>query len=246
MCHLLKDIIDPLLKDIKDYVTPIIAAAVAFITWLQWNTQNQKLRLNLYEKRFEVYLAVLNTIRYLENNLSDSRENELGDRLNDAISASRFLFAGNPKIHTSLVADYDRLISLYKKKKELEEETQKQVKNVANILSLKKESERQNLRKKLNDLTQDAKNTICTIDMVSKYFAQSTPDQAEKIVPCITVIVETLNDMDNKGKNILSELEGLLDPYLAFGKHRKITSFVTRCWHKLQPKSKAESAHPIN
>jgi hypothetical protein len=40
--------------------TTIVAAYVAVISRRQWQTNNDKLRLDLYNRRFEIYLAVLN------------------------------------------------------------------------------------------------------------------------------------------------------------------------------------------
>lgn len=39
--------------------TVLVAAFVAAITWLQWWTNREKLRLDLFQRRFEIYLRVL-------------------------------------------------------------------------------------------------------------------------------------------------------------------------------------------
>jgi hypothetical protein len=39
--------------------TVLVAAFVAAITWFQWKTNREKLRLDLYQRRFEIYLRVL-------------------------------------------------------------------------------------------------------------------------------------------------------------------------------------------
>src|SRR5208282_4349068 len=39
--------------------TVLVAAFVAAITWHQWRINREKLRLDLYQRRFEIYLRVL-------------------------------------------------------------------------------------------------------------------------------------------------------------------------------------------
>lgn len=77
-----------------EYVTAFVALVVAVIAFMQWNTARQKVILDLFEKRFEVYQQIrdvlasvvtqttVNEFIRLKNRASFLFGNEVGDFLN--------------------------------------------------------------------------------------------------------------------------------------------------------------------
>ena len=55
-----------LLKIFSLLATPCIAIAVAVVAWRQWETARQKLMLDLFKDRLEIYQKVLSAIRLIE------------------------------------------------------------------------------------------------------------------------------------------------------------------------------------
>lgn len=89
-------------------VTAAIALIVAVISWQQWKVNRERLRLELYDRRFGIYVAVLNYYREILD--LTGREIELVNReslkqiQNDFIKShlgSRFLYSAEPSIQSS-------------------------------------------------------------------------------------------------------------------------------------------------
>lgn len=69
---------------------PIIAIIVAYIAWRQYKTDKDKLRLDLYEKRFKVYQSTIELLAIILEKADVSREevSQFTCKTND----SKFLF----------------------------------------------------------------------------------------------------------------------------------------------------------
>ncbi len=91
-------------------LTPMIAVAIAYVAWQQHKTNKRRLRFELYEKRFAIYVAVVD---FLSVSPPQGTMTEPGvDALFGAWLESRLLF------HTDEIADYI---------KELEQKGQEQL-----------------------------------------------------------------------------------------------------------------------
>lgn len=86
-----------------------IAGYVASIATLQWFTARQKLRLDIYDKRFEVYLRTVGFMWALKEwgFLSDVAKVERHIAFMRAMRESRYLFADRRSIFT-LLEEVDR------------------------------------------------------------------------------------------------------------------------------------------
>jgi len=90
----------PALKSTEEIATVVIAVYVSFIGTLQWITARQKLRLDLYNRRFDVYLVAFDFMQALMMWSSISIEERRPKRIAfiRAVRESRFLFADNLRI----------------------------------------------------------------------------------------------------------------------------------------------------
>lgn len=88
------------LKTIEGIATIVIAIYVASIGTFQWFTARDKLRLDLYNRRFDVYLAALDFMQALMVWSSVPDTERLPKRIAfiRASRESRFLFADDPRI----------------------------------------------------------------------------------------------------------------------------------------------------
>src|SRR5271167_3415454 len=83
------------LRTIEGIATIIIAVYVAFIGTFQWITAREKLRLDLYNRRFDVYLNALDFMQSLMmwNDIPQEERLPKRARFIRATRESRFLFA---------------------------------------------------------------------------------------------------------------------------------------------------------
>jgi hypothetical protein len=88
------------LNTIEGIATVVIAVYVASIGTVQWFTARDKLRLDLYDRRFEVYLSALDFMQALMMWNSVPNDERLPKRIAfiRASRESRFLFADDPRI----------------------------------------------------------------------------------------------------------------------------------------------------
>jgi hypothetical protein len=88
------------LKTVEGIATVVIAIYVAWIGTFQWFTAREKLRLDLYDRRFDVYLAALDFMQALMMWSSVPDAERLPKRIAfiRASRESRFLFADDPRI----------------------------------------------------------------------------------------------------------------------------------------------------
>jgi ABC-type multidrug transport system fused ATPase/permease subunit len=103
--------------------TTIVAAYVAVISRRQWQTANEKLRLDLYDRRFEIYLAVLDFYQALV--LWEGTEAQIALQLPflRAYRESMFIFPAKSGVYELLtefqshaynVTQYERFRSIFR------------------------------------------------------------------------------------------------------------------------------------
>ncbi len=98
------------LKQMESVATVGIAFYVAFIGTLQWYIAKEKLRLDLYNRRFEVYTQAMT---FMQESMDWGRLDENGRMQKRipfirSVRESRFLFAGQPEILSLLEELYNR------------------------------------------------------------------------------------------------------------------------------------------
>ncbi len=71
--------------------SPCIAIAVAVIAWRQWETARQKLILDLFKERVEVYEMVIDAISLIERD-GWAKDNEIFRKLHPAKAKAQFFF----------------------------------------------------------------------------------------------------------------------------------------------------------
>jgi hypothetical protein len=86
--------------------TVLVAAFVALITFFQWRTNRQKLRLDLYQHRFEVYLRVLEFHMAVLEWQDEANLALLHGPFLKAFCESKFLFPQKSGIH-DLLGEYN-------------------------------------------------------------------------------------------------------------------------------------------
>jgi hypothetical protein len=85
---------------IKDIALPIIMAIfLAYIAYQQMVTNRNKLRLDLYNKRFEVYSVAL---EFYQELIGDGASTELKRKFIEKKEAANFLFSEDPTIYLLL------------------------------------------------------------------------------------------------------------------------------------------------
>jgi hypothetical protein len=81
---------DELLKISQGLLTPVIGIVTTYIAWQQWKTNQNKLNLDRYEKRLQVYKEV---IRYISVGIRDATyENDELMTFRSKVSEADFLF----------------------------------------------------------------------------------------------------------------------------------------------------------
>jgi hypothetical protein len=95
-------------------VTTVVAICVAWISFLQWKTNAQKLRLDLYEKRFQIYLRVL--AFYQQIVVWEDREDQIASQqpFFTAFRESRFMFPPKSQVYELLKEFHQRAFFVVK------------------------------------------------------------------------------------------------------------------------------------
>lgn len=112
--------IDELLKILQGLLTPVIGIVATYIAWQQWKTNNNKLNLDRYEKRLQVYKEV---VRYISVGISDA--NYGNDELitfRSKVSDADFLFGEDVSKYIDEL--HRRAVSLSRWNKEYRDYTQ--------------------------------------------------------------------------------------------------------------------------
>lgn len=95
-------------------VTTVVAICVAFISFLQWKTNARKLRLDLYEKRFQIYLRVL--AFYQQIIVWENREHQIAlqEPFIAAFRESLFMFPPKSRVYDLLSEFHQRAFFITK------------------------------------------------------------------------------------------------------------------------------------
>jgi len=94
--------IDIGLKVLTAVAATTVAAYVARISWRQWKNNQEKLRLDLYERRFDIYMRVLDFHRELIAwNDTDAQKSSQQPFIR-AVRESRFLFPESSGVYAFL------------------------------------------------------------------------------------------------------------------------------------------------
>jgi hypothetical protein len=89
-------------------VTTLVAIWVAWINYFQWKTNREKLRLDLYEKRFQIYLRVLAFFQQII--VWEDREDQvaLQEPFFAAFRESQFMFPSKSRVFDLLSEFHER------------------------------------------------------------------------------------------------------------------------------------------
>lgn len=95
--------------DLGTAIAPIfVAIFVAYIAFMQWRTADQKVRLDLYDRRFKIYDATVNFYNALSGDVKVVEFLNARAEFFRAVRESQFLFSRESKI-------YDMLLDLREK-----------------------------------------------------------------------------------------------------------------------------------
>jgi len=84
--------VDTITKVLTPLATILVAGYVAFISWRQWKNSQQELRLDLYQRRFEIYLRVIEFHLAFMQWQDEPKLTELHGPFMKAYCESKFLF----------------------------------------------------------------------------------------------------------------------------------------------------------
>ncbi|MES1953103.1 hypothetical protein [Salinisphaera hydrothermalis] len=88
----------------------VISAAVGWIGWLQYRTNKQKLRLDLYHRRFDVYQKTLAYFQLYYSESATNKDIDLVQRnFTQAYRESRFLYGADSPVYKILTDIKDTL-----------------------------------------------------------------------------------------------------------------------------------------
>jgi hypothetical protein len=90
---------------LKALLTPLIAIVATYIAWQQWQTNQQKLKLDRYDRRLRVYEEVIRILSIIFRDAKASR----GDFLKFRTSVSEADFLFGPEIPQYMCVGSDLL-----------------------------------------------------------------------------------------------------------------------------------------
>lgn len=85
--------IDTIGLSLAALLTPLIALLAAYIAWQQWKTNERKLKLDLYDRRFRIYEATRQLILSIIRN-ADVESEEI-QKFQLTVAEARFLFGSD-------------------------------------------------------------------------------------------------------------------------------------------------------
>jgi hypothetical protein len=93
----------------QTFTTLILAGIGAYIAWRQWRTAQDRLILDLFERRFQVFQDLTRTV---SATFADKPNVEVQDitKFDTAIERARFLFG--PEVHSYLTASRQQLMNM--------------------------------------------------------------------------------------------------------------------------------------
>ena len=94
-------IVEGILKTMSGLLTLVIAGTAICIAYQQWKTAREKLKLDLFDRRYQVFIGVVDLIGHVNNQGKPPRE--AFDQFYRAITPVRFLFDGHVCEYVELV-----------------------------------------------------------------------------------------------------------------------------------------------
>lgn len=104
----------------KGLLTPVIAVMATYIAWQQWKTNQQKLKLEKYDRRLHVYEEVKKILSIIVRDAAASTEDLL--RFRTSVSEADFLFG--PEVIDYIDEIYKRGLNLWRWNQEYRDYTQ--------------------------------------------------------------------------------------------------------------------------
>lgn len=104
----------------KAFLTPVIAIVATYIAWQQWKTNRQKLNLERYDRRLNVYEEVRKILSIIVRDAKASTEDLL--KFRTSVSEADFLFG--PEIPQYIDEIYKRGLNLWRWNQEYRDYTQ--------------------------------------------------------------------------------------------------------------------------
>ncbi len=104
----------------KALLTPVVVIITVFIAYQQWKTNQQKLRLDIFDRRLKVYGEVKKILELISRDANVSRE-ELS-KFRNAVSEADFLFEKEIPLYINEI--YERGLSLRRLNQKYKDYTQ--------------------------------------------------------------------------------------------------------------------------
>ena len=143
-----------MLLELKEIYLPVVMSIfLAYIAYQQMRINKEKLKLDLYNKRFEIYSC---TLKFQHELVSNQLTSETHRKFIEVKQASKFLFSSKDKIYESLNAINDKSLKIIGFRNQSEE--------------LKNHSESMKARREYEEALNWIINEIDTLDgKLSKY-----------------------------------------------------------------------------
>lgn len=111
--------IEQIIEISKGLLTPVIAIITTYIAWQQWKTNQQKLNLDLYERRLKIYEELIKILSIILRDADVSLEDLL--KFRTSVSEADFLFGED--IPSYIDEIYKRGVNLRRYNKECRSDT---------------------------------------------------------------------------------------------------------------------------
>ncbi len=135
---------------------PVIALASVFIAWQQYSANREKLRLELYDRRFKIYDLIVQSIYIALYGLGEFEGDELV-QLYTACNEARFLLPDD----------------IYKKVEKSQKHVRIHLELIRRRETLKESSENSEEFSKIQEMIEDSEPKLeCLVDEVTKAFDQ--------------------------------------------------------------------------
>ncbi len=110
------DQLSGILEVSKGLLTPLIAMVAVYIAWQQWRTNQLKVTLDRYDRRFRVYEEVVNFLTIIRRNATIGVEDII--KFQDATSQTVFLFGSD--VCTYIDEIHERGVNLHRWSEEID------------------------------------------------------------------------------------------------------------------------------
>jgi len=151
------------LIEISKLSLPVIAIASIFIAWQQYSANREKLKLDLYDRRFKIYDLVVQSIYSTQFGLGDYERDEYA-ALDTAFNEAQFLLSKN--IY-KIVAKSQKYIGLHRELLRRREKLEDTPENSSRRLELQSIIERS--EPKLEELVSDVTEAFGQVLKITKF-----------------------------------------------------------------------------